>query len=166
MTETFQDEPIDSGWWEMLEQIDAEYESEHVLNPNEAVFRLMQIRGLKAHLADVAAEIERVLIESAPSRKFVVPGIGEVQIRKSMRRTDWDNEGLTRVLVAYALDERKLDEITGEYESAHEAVARLLTECSRPSWRVTPLKARGLDPSEFCHEEPDAVSVQLPARGI
>lgn len=135
------------------------------LQPDDAVARLMQIRDLRADLASIATEIERVLIERAPSRKFVVDGVGEVQIRKSMKRTDWDNEGLTRVLVAYALDERKLNEETGEYESAHESVARVLSECSRPSWRVTPLKARGLSVDEFCHEEPDAVSVQLPARG-
>ena len=68
------------------------------------------------------------------------------------------------VLVALALDERKLDEETGEYEPAWEAVARVLMECARPNWRVTPLRARGLSVDEFCHEEHDSYSVMLPPR--
>lgn len=131
---------------------------------DDAVRALVAIRDLRYDLATTAGDIERVLIANNPARKFIVDGIGEVQIRKSMKRTDWDNDGLTRVLVAYALDERKVVESTGEYEPAWEAVARVLSECSRPNWRVTPLKARGLAVDEFCHEEPAAVSVQLPPR--
>lgn len=128
------------------------------------VKRLVDIRDERADLAVRASEIEQQLIEAAPSKKFVVDGVGEVQIRRSLRRTDWDSEGLTRVVVAYALDERVLNEATGEYEAAHEAVARVMSECARPSWRVTPLKDRGIDPDEFCHTEPQAASVQLPSR--
>lgn len=132
------------------------------LSRDEAVNVLMEIRDIRADLAAIAAEVEHTLIALSTAKKFVVDGVGEVQIRKSMKRTDWDNEGLTRVLVAYALDERKLDESTGEYEPGWEAVARVLSECSRPSWRVTPLKARGLSVDEYCHEEPGFTSVQLP----
>lgn len=132
----------------------------------DALVRLLiDIRDERAELAAQAAEYEQELISRAPSKKFLIDGVGEVQIRHSLKRTDWDSEGLTRVLVAYALDERKLDEATGEYEPGWEAVARVLTECARPSWRVTPLKSRGIDPDEFCHSEPDHAAVQLPPRG-
>jgi hypothetical protein len=125
---------------------------------------LCAIRDCRADLASLAKDIEAELLVTAGSKRFVVEGLGEVEIRKSIKRTEWDDEGLTRVLVARALDERIVNEQTGEYEPAHESVARVLSECARPSWRVTPLRARGLAVDEFCVERADGYSVQLPRR--
>ncbi len=65
-----------------------------------------------------------------------------------------------------ALDERKLDELTGEYDSEGAAVARVLEQCARPSWRLTPLRELGLDPDEWCEVEPDGWSIKLPGRTL
>lgn len=126
---------------------------------------LCAIRDTRADLAALAAQVERDLMANAGKRSFVVEGVGEVVIRKSTKRSQWDHEGLTRRVVALALDERQIiDESTGEYEPAHEAVARVLSECARPAWRVTPLRARGLQVDEFCSETDGGWSVQLPPR--
>ncbi len=132
---------------------------------DDLVRLLMLLREVRAELAAVADEVTRDLLAHADTKRFVVPEIGEVAIRKSTKRTQWDHEALTRVVVARALDERLVDEDTGEYEAAHEAVARVLSECSRPSWRVTPLRARGIDDSEFCTVTENGWDVQLPPRG-
>ncbi len=125
---------------------------------------LSAIRGLRAGLRPLEDRIERDLMETAGSKRFVVEGLGEVNIRRSVKRTAWDNDALAQVVVAYALDERVLDQDTGEYESAFQAVARVLMECARPSWRITPLRARGIDPDEYCSVDEAAYGVQLPSR--
>lgn len=125
---------------------------------------LAALRDARADLGAFEKRVEADLLAISGKKRFVVEGLGEVEIRKRTKRTIWDNDGLTRVLVALALDERKVNEQTGEYEPAHEAVARVLSDCARPSWRVTPLRARGLQVDEWCCEEPDGWSVQLPPR--
>jgi hypothetical protein len=134
------------------------------LPPEAMAVVLCAFRDCRADLASVAKRIENDLITSAGKRRFTVEGLGEVEIRPRKKRTEWDNDGLTRKVVALALDERVLDETTGEYEPAHAAVARVLAECARPSWRLTPLRARHVPIDEYCHEEDDGWSVQLPAR--
>lgn len=134
-------------------------------NRDELVRLLVELRDLRAVLATVAKDIEADLMPLATEKRWVVEGLGEVQVRRANKRTEWDSESLTRVLVARALDERILDESTGEFEASHEAVARVISECSRPSWRLTPLRARGIDETEFCHVEQGAWSIELPPRG-
>ncbi len=140
------------------ERVSAEY------TRDDLVHLLMDLRDLSAGIRTFQSDVQRDLLALADTKRFVVEGIGEVEVKKSTKRTQWDSDSLTRVVVARALDERILDEHTGEYESGAEAVARVLMECSRPSWRVTPLRARGIDETEFCHVEDDGWSVVLPPR--
>lgn len=131
---------------------------------DQLVHLLIAIRDVRADLASFAADVTKDLLAYADEKRFVVPGVGEVEIKKSTKRTGWDSESLTRRLVALALDERIVDESTGEYEPAWEAVARVLMDCARPTWRVTPLRARGIDESEYCVVTPDGWDVRLPPR--
>jgi hypothetical protein len=133
-------------------------------NPEALTYVLAAIRDCRADLAALYAKVELMLLAAAGERRFLVDGLGEVEIRRSTKRTQWDSEALTRRLVAMARDERILDEKTGEYEPPEEAVARVLSECVRPSWRVTPLRARHIDETEYCTVEEGAYSVQLPPR--
>lgn len=145
---------------------DEYYEGTDPIPPETLAVILAAIRDCRADLAKLADEISGELIVSAGQKRFVVDGLGEVQIRRNTKRTEWDHDGLTRVLVARALDERVLNDETGEYEPTHEAVARVLGECARPSWRVTPLRARGIQVDEFCREQPDGWQVSLPPREV
>lgn len=147
----------------LMESVRLEYAMAD-LSRDGLVRLLCDLRDLSAELRGFAQDVQKDLLAHADAKRFTVDGLGEVTIRRSTKRTEWDSESLTRRVVALALDERVLDEETGEFEAAHEAVARVLMECSRPSWRVTPLRARGIDDSEFCHVEDDGWGVQLPPR--
>jgi hypothetical protein len=153
---------------EFSESAEAEYdETVHgtaAETPEVLAIILAAIRDARADLSVLARKAEQHLLELAGEKRFMVAGLGEINIHGVIKRTRWENEALTRVLVALALDERRLDEQTGEYEPAHEAVARVLSECARPAWRVTPLRARGIQVDEFCQEDFDGYSVQLPPR--
>lgn len=133
-------------------------------NAEQLAIVLAAIRDCRSGLAALYDRVEQGLMSMAGEKRFTVDGLGEVEIKRSTNRTEWDHEGLTRKLVALALDERVLNENTGEYEPAHQAVARVLSECARPSWRLTPLRARHVPIDEYCHEEPGTYSVKLPPR--
>lgn len=134
------------------------------LNRDEKVHLLCYLRDLRADLAVFAKRVENDLLADAGERRWVVDGLGEVEVKKRTKRSRWHSDDLTRVVVARALDERILDDVTGEYEAAHEAVARVLSECSRPAWRVMPLRARGIQVDEFCEESDDGWGISLPPR--
>ncbi len=146
---------------------DCELEYEEVMDasPEMLAVVLAAIRETRADLASFYSLVERELMEVAGSKRFVVEGLGEVAIKKSVKRSEWDHDALAQVVVAYALDERILDEDTGEYESAFQAVARVLLECAGINyWRVIALRARGIDPDEYCSVDEAAYGVQLPPR--
>lgn len=89
-------------------------------------------------------------------------GIGHIEVKHGANRKEWDNDALWRLVVARARDERKIDPETGEaLESEGEAVGRVLGECMRPSWRLTPLRERDIDPDEYCQVSPGKTSVVI-----
>lgn len=131
---------------------------------DDRVRLLCGLRELQTGIRAFATEVERDVLENAGEKSWVVPGLGTAEVKKKTGYSAWDNDGLTRRLVALALDERIVNTETGESEPAWEAVARVLSECARPSWRVTPLRARGLQVDEFCHVESQGWSLKLPPK--
>lgn len=127
---------------------------------------LVAIRDARAALASFADDVSRDLLVLMGDKKMVVEGVGEVEAVKSTKRTKWENGTLARKVIALAYDERQFDEQTGEYEEAGAAVARVLLECARPSWRLGPLRARGIDPDEYCTVDEGVFTVRLPGREI
>lgn len=131
---------------------------------DETLHLLAAIRDARAELAVVAQAIEAAALKAMPYR-HVVEGLGEFVKHKGTKRTEWDNEGLTSKLVALALDERQIDPETGEVlESEAQCVARVLSECARPTWRLTPLRARKIAVDEYCSEREGTPSIELPKR--
>lgn len=133
-------------------------QAEERLRPIKALdvlaVELRDLRGLVRTLRiiddDLAGRIVP-LIERKVSG-VEVPGVGFLQAQKGGERKGWDHEGLIRTVVARGRDERRIDPETGEaLESEAEAVVRALVECAGiRDWRTTKLRARGVDPEEFC----------------
>lgn len=137
----------------------------HDAEPAALARVLAAIRDVRQDLQVLYSEVERQLLEEmGATKRFVVEGLGEVEQKRGAKRTGWDSEGLRPVVVARALDERQLDEESGEYESQASAVSRVLGECARFEWRVTALRAHGIDPDEYCHTSWAESSIVLPPR--
>jgi hypothetical protein len=123
---------------------------------------LAAIRDHRDQMMNLYKEVERRLVEISGRDSYEVPGLGLIEVKTENSYTNWQNEDLTKVLVAMALDERIVNHETGEYEREAEAVARVLMECARPSWRLTPLRARNIPIDEYSEVNRKGLQVRLP----
>lgn len=119
---------------------------------------LLYVRTTRKAWADAEAIVE--------GRLGLVAGVGQhdgYKVRQASERVSWDHDQVRRLVVARALDERKVDPDTGEIEREADAVARAIWACvpGSPSWRVGGLKALGLDPSELRERTPGRLTVEI-----
>jgi hypothetical protein len=134
-------------------------------DPDHLALLLDALRRVKAAVGEAYQQCEAQLVACMGTKSREVPGLGVIEVKFKVGRRKWDHDGLWRVVVARAHDERRVDG-DGVYESEGEAVARVLAECCRPDWRLTPLRARSIDPDEFSETTPAGWSVVLPPREV
>ena len=128
---------------------------------------LYDLAELKRRLAEVYAHCEARLINEAGEKSFVIPNLGKFEVRSATKRTKWDWDRLVPTLVQKARQEMRLDSTTGEVESEGEATARVLRDTvSISSAKLTGLRARDIDPDEWCVVGEQTFSVQLPPRDL
>lgn len=176
---------LDADQDELIREIDARVNSitsalrdleelaEAATTPDVPLSLLYQLAEVKRQINGVRGtddkgvfgRVEAAALTLMGEKQVKVEPFGTFESRKKTKRNAWRWDELVPVVVARALDERKLDEETGEYEREAEAVARVMRECvGFSSGKVRGLEARGLDPAEFCTEEPDGWQIQLPAQ--
>lgn len=132
---------------------------------------LVAIRDARTHLADFAADVTTMLLAESGERSFTVEDLGEVEIKKRTRRTGWRYDELVPQVVARIADEPGVlfDPDTGErmpWVHSVQALCGRLRDCFGFTAKVTGLRDLGLQPDEWCTEEPDGYAVKLPGRSL
>lgn len=137
---------------------------------DDLVRLLVAIRDERASLASFAADVQTDLFAHADEKRFVVPGLGEVEIKKSTKRTGWRHDEMLPAVIARVMDEHETlyDPETAELlpyvQIGHNLTARLRECVSFGGGKVTGLRAIGLQPDEFCKEDDNGWDVKLPPR--
>lgn len=144
---------------------DVDREVGEMTNPHELAHLLADLADLKKAASEVYRTVEAIYVGSAGEKTMEIPGVGVVEIKKVTKRTQWDNDALWRTVVARARDEVERDDEGYPLESEVETVSRILRDCAYPSWKVTGLRAHGIQEDEYCVVTPDGWSVKLPSRG-
>lgn len=143
---------------------------EKEMTRDERVHLLVELRRVRADIAAYMVEVEHDLLAQAGEKRWIVPGLGEVTIRKKTKRTGWRHDELLPALIARIMDESETlyDRETGELlpyvQIGHNLTRRLRACVSFGAGKVTGLREIGLTPDEFCTEEPDGWGVELPSR--
>jgi hypothetical protein len=122
-------------------------------NPPALVELLCDLRDVKQAAAEAYGAVEGFLLAMDLPRQWETP-VGVVEVKRATKRTKWDSEGLWRHLAHHVAPAHDTDPLA------------VLAECARPSWRVTGLRAFGVNPDEWCEEEPGAQSLVLPPRDL
>lgn len=143
--------------------VEAQVQSVEARGLPEMCSTLRDLRDLKRSIAVLDDHLSDLIAQEMGGKWAEVEGFGIVEVKKGSTRKAWDHDRLTSVVVARAIDERTLDEETGEYEREATAVARALRDCAGFSyWKIGGLKKRGIDPEDYCETSPGRVSVVLP----
>lgn len=143
---------------------------DRVDDPQEVSALLLEVAEIRRHVTGERGKTEtgayrqtELRLLSLMDEKVLRTPLGAFESKWQTRRTGWRYDALLPVVVARGLDERKVDPETGEYEREGEAVARALKDCiSFSGGKVTGLKARGINPDEFCNAEYTGQTVMLP----
>ncbi len=120
-----------------------------------AARRLYELRQVKDELGVLEEALVHHLSHALKKGTTTFDGLPALDVGWRRQGTQWDGESLLPVLVARALDERRIDPETGEVQEREaEAIARVLKETSgitnpSHSWRVGALKARAIDVDEY-----------------
>lgn len=118
---------------------------------------LFALKMLVRDLRTLAEQVEQdacELMGEDGQRAIPVDHVGLFERKKSTTRKNWQHAELARELLDQAWD-------MGEINHPSDVVA-LLTECVGFSyWRVTPLKARGFEPDEWCSVDESHWSIKI-----
>jgi hypothetical protein len=146
----------------------AEYLDEPDIPVEARVILLAAVRECRRQLADFEKVLEADVVAQAKDRRFTVPGVGEVEIRSTTKRTQWQHADLLAAVVSRTIDspETLYDVETGEllpYAVIAQNVAREVAACfSLGAGKLTGLRQLGLDADEYCTVEQGAKSVSIP----
>lgn len=142
---------------EALDKASADFDS---LTVQEAVEHLSVVKEDITTLRQLEAALERWVAECFKAEGWrdavEFPGLGTVEVRRSRNRTAWDHE-----MVRTDWLNRYLSERDGEIPDPFEFVQDFLRVASVGSYKVRGLRASGMDPADYCSEEPGTPTVQI-----
>ena len=126
---------------------------------DQAVRDLIALREVREALAQWEGVLTELLEAALGYNTTEVDG-RQVSVKRGANRKSWDHDGLARVVLARARDERAIDPETGEAEDLAEAALRVLRDCAHIDyWRKQALAGRGVDVDEYCATSPGRVTV-------
>ena len=124
--------------------------------------QLEDIRARKKELSYLESETVAEIANLNPPYKATYGGFGPITVSKSKGKR-WDHEAVWNVLMARALDSRRIDKETGEVlEREATAVRRVIEECAYIGyWRLEPLREYGIDPDEYYETTSSKPSIRI-----
>jgi hypothetical protein len=124
---------------------------------------LDDIRDLLSRMRVVDSLIVSDLGKRTPYEDRLIPIAhgGTVEVKKSTPRKTWDHELLKPIVAEYIM-EQAVDKETGSIEVPTSLlIQRMLDYVSFSSWKVTALKAAGIDPDKYCEVGERKATVQI-----
>ena len=121
---------------------------------------LQRLRTYRQRLAQVEALAERHVARALGTGQHTPAGL-PVKVHGGWDRKEWQHRDIARLLAERTL----VDPLTGEFDPAMVRPAMLVVdavlEACRPEWRVTALKAAGIELDGLCKEQPKRMTVQF-----
>lgn len=128
----------------MLERIDLS----GPFDMEDAACAYLILVGVAQTAALVRDDLADMIAHGMQGKRDTIAGVTFERHAKVPRRTDWDHEGLLRLVV----DSRVVDEQTGEIASALDVLKKVYP-LKGYNARVTALRDLGIDVDEFCVTE-------------
>jgi hypothetical protein len=111
----------------------------------------------KRDMATVDRRLEDLQWKAMPAKKLEVPGVGQVERFSGKEWKQWDADALVGEIVESV---SKGDGTAAVI--AMDAITKLM-ELGRVEWRVTAIKAMGLEPTNFAEQTEKRPTVRMPS---
>lgn len=115
-----------------------------VAQPEECLALHAEAKILRGHVADIAREVDRLLIASLDGERKAVVGDKVIEVRRSYKRS-WDTPLLAGAVAACVLQGERLPEV--------DQVVEAFVKTARLEWRVTELEKLGIPTDDYCDKE-------------
>lgn len=127
---------------------------------------LSAVRALARDLRTLERATVEDVATTLPEKRVTIDGLGTVERRKASVRRAWQSEDLFRSVLARALVDEDTGEIlAGSTLEVAETIGSEVLACMpvTPSmgWRLTALRARGMDPEDWCETTPGPASITI-----
>lgn len=126
-------------------------------DPVAMVNALARMEALLADVRTATASIRKYAAEALSDykvRRMTIDGLITVEGTSSSERTDWQHERLMTDMIKACFTDHLVEGETGQVHSA-ESVAKIILEWFRVEWRLTPIRAMGLDPDNYSDQPTD-----------
>lgn len=110
----------------------------------------LELDAMNATLALLRRDVATRLGDAMDARRVELDGIGGLERHRRSTRRNWDREDLVRAV----FDSRLVNEATGELAD-ETATDKLRHVFNLGAPRVAALRARGIEPDEFCEVDPE-----------
>lgn len=139
---------------------------EHRGDPVATGQALARVEALLADVRSVRDSLKSLTASALSEnrvRRLTIAGVTTLEGTTEVKRTDWQHVALlTRCFAERGY--RLLATDTGEMLTGEDSAAVIL-DLLRPDWKMTPLRALGIDPDDYCTVETDddGTPVRTPA---
>ena len=124
---------------------------------NDALRNMVDFHLVTLELKRLASDLHRIaedlLADGLGDQRRVAVGEHTVEVRRAYKRTDWEHSKLAMHVALSATQ--------GELIEGMADIVDAFVKCCNPGWRVTALKERGLDDSEYCVRELSRATVTV-----
>ncbi len=136
---------------------------------DRAAVELVELREVREALNEWEDVLVTFIADSLGSNIGEVDGVGRLEVRRGRDRKTWDRRDLLRRVLDSRMPpspDGEVDptddgqaEVDGETVSVSQDLGRVMHVWNLGAPRVTALRARGIDPDEFCESTPGKLSV-------
>lgn len=102
---------------------------------------------------DIDDALKAALADAMPSKTMVIDGGITLERKGGVIRKQWDHDLLASAVVRLAVVDPDSGEVLMPYGPAQKIADELLACGHVDYWRAGELRARGLDPGQYCTEE-------------
>jgi hypothetical protein len=132
---------------QLVDDLDATVTNEPLPNVDTGFMCWTCLEETNGHLATIRQVLVEQLALAMSEKRVTVMGVGTFERRRSANRTTWDKD-----LYRAVLDTRLVNPATGEVLD-ETPLEKVLHVWNLGAPRVTALRARGIDPDEWCEVE-------------
>ncbi len=161
---------VPSLWPNLAELVDTTALDQAVLDAaercdqTELAHMLVDLDDIRLRIALALQVLEDALIATMTTKTLEIEGLPVLEQRGGKARKAWQSDELLPFVVRKALVSRapnaNVDTVNSVYAVVDE-ISKAVPFTGSLGWRVTALKAMGIDPDEFCESSPSRRTVQI-----